>query len=242
MQLRINFNRYRPWEGAINTLNKIRSAGKLDAFEAALEELYPDGLDEGKLNDLLWFEPDYCLSLVGLPGEDEDIEEGFVEEAVDEEVAHSMDREELKQIIKQIIERDTKNGDWFDVDTIAYDVHKEYPNVKTDTDEFYDLEIECIAEANEDAETEDDLSQYRIVKVSYCSDDYDINVEFGIIDPEEEECDVVDQEWLLKPGQTVEDLENYLYDKVGVTNLDIGDPEVITPDQADTEYKGSQKF
>lgn len=89
MQLKINFNRYRPWEGAINTLNKIRSAGKLDAFEAALEELYPDGMDEGKLNDLLWFEPDYCLSLVGLPGEDEeedeDIEEDFAEEEVVDE-------------------------------------------------------------------------------------------------------------------------------------------------------------
>ena len=91
MQLRINFNRYRPWEGAVNTLNKIRSAGKLDAFEAALDELYPDGMDEGKLNDLLWFEPDYCLSLIGLPGEDEDIEEDeedeedSTEEAVDED-------------------------------------------------------------------------------------------------------------------------------------------------------------
>lgn len=174
--------------------------------------------------------------------EDDDIEEGFVEEAVDEEVAHSMGREELKQIIKQIIERDIKNGDWFDVDTIAYDVSKEYPDVKTDTDEFYDLEIEYIAEANEDAETEDDPLQYRIVKVSYCSDDYDINVEFGIIDPDEEEYDVVDQEWLLKPGQTIEDLENYLYDKEGVTNLDMGDPEVVTQDQAATEYKYSQKF
>lgn len=174
--------------------------------------------------------------------DDDNIEDDFVEEVVDEEVAHSMDREELKQIIKQIIERDTKNGDWFDVDTIAYDVGKEYPDVKTDTDEFYDLEIECIAEANEDAETEDDPSQYRIVKVSYCSDDYDINVEFGIIDPDEEEYDVVDQEWLLKPDQTMEDLENYLYDKEGVTNLDMGDPEVITQDQAATEYKYSQKF
>ena len=85
MQLRIDFNRYRPWEGAINTLNKIRLAGKLDAFEAALDELYPDGMDEGKLNDLLWFEPDYCLSLVGLPGEDEDIEEDLAEEEVVDE-------------------------------------------------------------------------------------------------------------------------------------------------------------
>jgi len=89
---------------------------------------------------------------------------------------------------------------------------------------------------------DDDISEYRIVKVSYCSDDYDINVEFGIIDPDEEEHDVVDEEWLLKPGQTMEDLENYLYDKVGVTNLDMGDPEVITPGEAGTTYRYSQKF
>lgn len=71
-----------------------------------------------------------------------------------------MDREELKQIIKQIIERDIENGDWFDVDTIAYDVRKKYPDVKTDTDEFYDLEIECIDEVtgdDEDEEEDDDL-------------------------------------------------------------------------------------
>ena len=60
--------------------------------------------------------------------------------------------------------------------------------------------------------------------------------------PDKEEYDIVDEEWLLKPGQTMEDLKNYLYDKVGVTNLDMGDPEVITPGAAGTTYRYSQKF
>ena len=60
------------WSGAAGTRQKILDAGKGTEFMAALEELYPDGMTDTELNDLLWFEPDFCLSLVGLSDEEED--------------------------------------------------------------------------------------------------------------------------------------------------------------------------
>lgn len=44
------------WSGATYTKDRIIEAGLADAFDQMIEELYPDGLTDGELNDLLWFE------------------------------------------------------------------------------------------------------------------------------------------------------------------------------------------
>ena len=44
-----------------------------------LEDVYPDGIEETQLNDLLWFEPDWCLEMVGLKDEEEEVEESLDE-------------------------------------------------------------------------------------------------------------------------------------------------------------------
>lgn len=54
------------WDGAERTKKIICNAGKGIAFMRELEELYPDGIDEGELNDFLWFNSEVALSLVGL--------------------------------------------------------------------------------------------------------------------------------------------------------------------------------
>ena len=54
------------WSGATDTKDKIIEAGKGEEFMSALEDIYPDGISDGDLNDLLWFEEDWCLDLVGL--------------------------------------------------------------------------------------------------------------------------------------------------------------------------------
>ena len=69
------------WSGAVDTRQKILDAGKGTEFMAALEDIYPDGMTETELNDLLWFEPEQCYEMVGLdengdePEEDEEDEE-----------------------------------------------------------------------------------------------------------------------------------------------------------------------
>lgn len=63
---------YTPWSGAIDTYNTIEEAGKLEEFESLIDELYPDGIEDVKLNDILWFEDDLILEMLGLLEEDEE--------------------------------------------------------------------------------------------------------------------------------------------------------------------------
>lgn len=52
---------FEAWSGAIDTKNIIIEAGKCDDFEYLIEELYPEGLTETQLNDLLWFESEWLF-------------------------------------------------------------------------------------------------------------------------------------------------------------------------------------
>lgn len=76
---------FEPWSGAVSTYSRLSDADMLDAFEAVLDDLYPDGMSETELNDLLWFEADWCFESVGLrtiSQIDEEIEE--LEEQIEE--------------------------------------------------------------------------------------------------------------------------------------------------------------
>lgn len=74
------FDSYSPWAGAEETYRRIAEAGKLGELEDWLEEMYPNGIDETALNDLLWFDSEEVLSAVGLSddddGGDEDEDDG----------------------------------------------------------------------------------------------------------------------------------------------------------------------
>jgi len=68
-----DLNLFDAWSGAIKTKERICSVGKGTAFIRALEELGYENIDETALNDMLWFEPEHCLSLVGIdPNESND--------------------------------------------------------------------------------------------------------------------------------------------------------------------------
>ena len=77
----ISFSQFEPWSGAVDTYNLIVEAGKEDELEAILEDLYPDGLSDTELNDLLWFESEWLLESLGIAEEeDEDEDEDTTEE------------------------------------------------------------------------------------------------------------------------------------------------------------------
>lgn len=65
-----NLQSFKPWSGAIQTWSLIRDANKLDELDSLLEEVYPEGLSETELNDLLWFEPEWVLESLGISDED----------------------------------------------------------------------------------------------------------------------------------------------------------------------------
>lgn len=71
----LDLNSFKAWSGAKSTLERIQNEGKCRELENALEELYPDGMGETELNDLLWFEPDFVFELVGLRSESQIREE-----------------------------------------------------------------------------------------------------------------------------------------------------------------------
>lgn len=57
------------WSGARDTKDLIIGNNKVDEFDFLIEELYPDGLTETQLNDILWFEEDWICETLGIDNE-----------------------------------------------------------------------------------------------------------------------------------------------------------------------------
>ena len=66
-----SLDNFQAWEGAKQTLQKIREAGKVEDLEMLLDDIYPDGIDDVKLNDILWFDNDWILEQLGMKPEEE---------------------------------------------------------------------------------------------------------------------------------------------------------------------------
>lgn len=68
---------FTPWSGAVDTFDHILEEGGMRNLEWVLEDLYPDGIDETNLNDIFWFEPEWCFEMAGVsnPYEEEEEEE-----------------------------------------------------------------------------------------------------------------------------------------------------------------------
>lgn len=67
------------WSGAENTAQRIwEELGRegFDQLEEILENLYPNGIDETRLNDLLWFNSETVYEWLGISDEDGEEEEG----------------------------------------------------------------------------------------------------------------------------------------------------------------------
>ena len=69
-----DFSSYEPWDAAVSTFDNIQNAGKMDALEQLIDDMYPDGINKTELNDLLAYESDWVYSMLDMPNE-EDIDE-----------------------------------------------------------------------------------------------------------------------------------------------------------------------
>ena len=63
------------WSGAIETKNTIVNAGLADDFECLIDDLFPDGLSDTQLNDILRFESEWIFEQLGIKEEEEEEEE-----------------------------------------------------------------------------------------------------------------------------------------------------------------------
>lgn len=71
----VGIDGFKPWSGAISTWNEIEEANKVDELEYLLEEIYPEGITDTQLNDILWFESDWIYESLGITDEDEEEDE-----------------------------------------------------------------------------------------------------------------------------------------------------------------------
>ena len=62
----ISLKNFKAWSGAKDTLNKLIELDKCDDLEFILDDLYPDGLTDTQLNDILWFEDEWIFETLGI--------------------------------------------------------------------------------------------------------------------------------------------------------------------------------
>ncbi len=62
----ITLRNFQAWSGAVATKELIIEVDLGEQFDFLIEELYPDGLTETELNDLLWFEDEWIFEQLGI--------------------------------------------------------------------------------------------------------------------------------------------------------------------------------
>ena len=62
----MSLKNFKAWSGAKDTLNKLIELDKCEDLEFILDDLYPDGLTETQLNDILWFEDEWIYETLGI--------------------------------------------------------------------------------------------------------------------------------------------------------------------------------
>ena len=70
--MELSLENFEAWSGAVDTLDRIREAEKCEELEFILDDLFPDGMSETALNDLLWFEPEQVYEWLGIEEEEEE--------------------------------------------------------------------------------------------------------------------------------------------------------------------------
>lgn len=68
----ISITKFKAWSGAQETQQRIIDEDKENEFDAIIDELYPDGLTDTQLNDLLWFDCDSVFEWLGIDEQDGD--------------------------------------------------------------------------------------------------------------------------------------------------------------------------
>ena len=54
------------WSGAVYTKNTIIENNKERNFDNLIDEVYPEGLTDRQLNDLLWHDSDWVFEMLGI--------------------------------------------------------------------------------------------------------------------------------------------------------------------------------
>ena len=67
---RLTLEGFDAWSGAVDTKQVIIDNNKEADFEFLIEELYPEGIEETQLNDILWFESEWIYKNLNIREDD----------------------------------------------------------------------------------------------------------------------------------------------------------------------------
>ena len=62
----ITIANFKAWEGAVETVEVIVEHDMVEEFDMLMEEVYPEGLTDTQLNDLLWFDSQWVYESLGM--------------------------------------------------------------------------------------------------------------------------------------------------------------------------------
>ena len=76
MQVKVDFNEYKPWSGAVSAYNDIVERVGIEKLESVLAEIFcGEDLEDVQINDLLWFEPEIVYDVLGIKMDEEEDED-----------------------------------------------------------------------------------------------------------------------------------------------------------------------
>ena len=132
---------FHPSEKSEGLWNEIKDADKVEDLEYALEALYPDGISDVALDDMLSNEPDWIRDMIGLDEPEPEPEEEPIDEFEDEEI-EPLDGEE------------SSNDDWTEE---PFEESEEEDELEEPMDDDIDgLEQREVDEESSDEELDDD--------------------------------------------------------------------------------------
>ena len=176
-----NIDTYEPWGGAEKTYREIENAGMLADFEELMENLYPDGIEMGRLNDLLWFNSEEILGMLGLWEPDPDDDGDQYDECMKTEGCKENDDDnEVNESIENI------------------DIETEHEKIKVKTEEKEDHDNEMIVPV--ETETEDEIEAEQVEDEP--EDEEMVDVDFDEFD--EETFDNIGESYLKKVYENVD--------------------------------------
>lgn len=145
-----SLSNFHPSERAKDLWDEIKENHKEEDLEYMLETLYPDGISDVALDDLLCYEEDWIRDLIDLPLEDEETEDSIPDE---DETLDDLDDEDIEPLD---VESDIESED--DIEPIEYDDEEdeiEEPKIDNDSEKDKSKEDEP-KESDEDIEKDDE--------------------------------------------------------------------------------------
>lgn len=145
-----SLSNFHPSERAKDLWDEIKENHKEEDLEYMLETLYPDGISDVALDDLLCYEEDWIRDLIDLPLKDEETEDSIPDE---DETLDDLDDEDIEPLD---VESDIESED--DIEPIEYDDEEdeiEEPKIDNDSEKDKSKEDEP-KESDEDIEKDDE--------------------------------------------------------------------------------------